>query len=65
MVEVGVEARDELEFSRIEEQKKEEEKWRKMERKVERREKYMRLVKNCIRLQCKECNKLYTPTMFQ
>jgi hypothetical protein len=64
-VEVGVEARVEVGGQKEEEQKKEEEKWRKMERKVERREKYMRLVKNCIRLQCKECNKLYTPTMFQ
>jgi hypothetical protein len=35
-----------------------------LEKKVEKKIKYEQLIKNCQRLQCKECNKLYTPSLF-
>ena len=35
-----------------------------LEKKVKRKRKFEELVKNCERLQCKECGKLYTPSLF-
>lgn len=35
-----------------------------LERKLERKRKYENCIKNCQRLQCRECNKLYTPSLF-
>ena len=34
------------------------------EKKLARKAKYETQVKNCLRLECKECGKLYTPGMF-
>lgn len=35
-----------------------------LEKKLDSKQKYATLIKNCQRLQCKECNKLYTPILF-
>ena len=35
-----------------------------LEKKVKKNKKYEEIIKNCLRLQCVGCNKLYTPALF-